>query len=126
MGLDNLIYERKPVQDERLSKALEPLCGGSFMTNDNNSFRGKVYNELLETITGLSLYNSSEWSLASLDECVDSLTEFIEENKDDWDNKVSQPDERYIGSFTSLEEVIALRDVFKLCSEEGWLIEAWY
>lgn len=125
MGLDNLIYERKPVKDERLSKALEPLCGG-IMTDNNNSFRGKVYNELLEEITGMSLYNSSQWSLAELDECVNILTDFIEENKDDWDKKVAQPDERYRGYYTSLKEVTALRDVFKLCSEEGWIIEEWW
>ena len=36
MGLDNIVYSKKAVSNKELSKALEPLCGGSFMTDDNN------------------------------------------------------------------------------------------
>ena len=41
MGLDNILYTRQPVQDKKLSSVLENLCGGSFMTDHSNSFRGQ-------------------------------------------------------------------------------------
>jgi hypothetical protein len=33
-----------------------PVCGGIFSGNGNDSFRGKVYNSLVEDLTGVSLY----------------------------------------------------------------------
>lgn len=32
------------------------ICGGMFSGHGNSSFRGKVYNRLVESITGVSLY----------------------------------------------------------------------
>jgi len=119
MGLDNLIYQRTPVKDDRLTKALKPLTFG-FMTDDSWSFRGKVYDNLFEQITSYSLYNTSEMGIEEMDECVQLLTDFIEENK-----KVPKAKFNYQYGVT-LEEVTALRDVFKLCSKEGWLIIEWW
>lgn len=62
MGLDNLIYEKQePIKDKKLSEITSSLCGG-ILTDDNYSFRGKVYDDLVEKYSGLSLYNSEEWT----------------------------------------------------------------
>ena len=119
MGLDNLIYQRTPVKDDRLTEVLKPLTFG-FMTDDSCSFRGKVYENLFGEITPYSLYNTSEMDTQDMDECVRMLTDFIEENK-----KVPKAKFNYHYGVT-LEEVTALRDVFKLCSKEGWLIIEWW
>ena len=52
MGLDNIVYTKVGVKDKKLSAALNKLCGGSFMTDSNNSFRGKVYDNFFVNETG--------------------------------------------------------------------------
>lgn len=54
MGLDN--YWKKNVNDEGLVKGEFKVCGGICSGNGNDSFRGKVYNNIVEEITGVSLY----------------------------------------------------------------------
>ena len=62
MGLDNLIYEKQePNKDEKISALTKQLCGG-ILTDDSYSFRGKVYDDLVEQYSGLSLYNSQDWT----------------------------------------------------------------
>ena len=62
MGLDNLIYEKQePIKDEKISALTKQLCGG-ILTDDSYSFRGKVYDDLVEQYSGLSLYNSQDWT----------------------------------------------------------------
>lgn len=54
MGLDSIWVN----QDN--SKGVIPgkfnVCGGMFSDNGNQSFRGKVYNQIIESVTGVSLY----------------------------------------------------------------------
>ena len=62
MGLDNLIYEKQePIKDEKISALTKQLCGG-ILTDSSWSFRGKVYDDLVEQYSGLSLYNSEDWT----------------------------------------------------------------
>jgi hypothetical protein len=63
MGLDN--YPARdpqgtllPEDEEAFRKAEIRLCGGLF-SDGTTSFRGKVYNDLVEQVTGVSLYR--EW-----------------------------------------------------------------
>jgi hypothetical protein len=77
------------------------LCGGMFSGNGNDgSFRGKVYNSLIEETTGVSLYE--EWiepdSVAEMSRKLDEL----------------------------LEDVTALQRFFGVCSDEGLGIVGWW
>ena len=88
------------------------LCGGIF-SGDAGSFRGKVYATLLDGITGESLY--ANWlppetvrhMYASLLAC--DAAEAI----DQW------------GFRNSLDDILALRKFFKVCSERGLGLIGW-
>ena len=55
MGLDN--YWVKPGEQDVCQLGTEHhVCGGMFSGNGNGSFRGKVYDRLVEDITDVSLY----------------------------------------------------------------------
>ena len=64
MGLDSLwrIETSKEFKEVELSEAhkrileAHPVCGGLFSAHGVDSFRGKVYSDLVERITGESLY----------------------------------------------------------------------
>lgn len=127
MGLDNIIYETKGVSNKELSKALEPLCGGSFMTDDNNSFRGKVYSDFNEAISGYDLYGTDEWGHEELESIVMSYEEIIEEDKvDEWLSSYNKADDNVWGIDYKKEEFMALYKVFKLCMDNSWRINAWF
>ena len=55
MGLDSFWKlpkrKKKPVFEPELM-----LCGGMLSGHGNGSFRGKVYDHLIESVTGVSLY----------------------------------------------------------------------
>lgn len=58
MGLDNF-WVATPDSKESMSCDLDPpleLCGGLFSDRGSGSFRGKVYNDYVQSITGVSLY----------------------------------------------------------------------
>ncbi len=55
MGLDNFWELPKGNKETTFEPPLE-LCGGMFSSHGEGSFRGKVYNSLIETVTGESLY----------------------------------------------------------------------
>lgn len=127
MGLDNIIYETKGVSNKELSKALEPLCGGSFMTDDNNSFRGKVYSDFNEAISGYDLYGTDEWGHQELESIVSSFEELIKEDKvDEWLTSYNKSNENVWGIDYKKDEFMALYKVFKLCMDNGWRINAWF
>lgn len=56
MGLDTYAMKMVPMDDSCFPK--NNLCGGLF-SGGGNSFRGKVYNEWVEFVTGVSLYQES-------------------------------------------------------------------
>lgn len=56
MGLDSFAMIGNEQMDGALFKHLPPvLCGGMF-SDGMSSIRGKVYNEIVDSITGFSLY----------------------------------------------------------------------
>ena len=122
MGLDNIVYTKVGVKDKKLSEALSKLCGGSFMTDNNNSFRGKVYDNFFVNETGYSLYESDDFLTVQYEEIIDSLKKL----------KVEYPDleklDNYLYQYNEMtrDELDAFIEVFELCYENGWGINAWY
>jgi hypothetical protein len=56
MGLDSFAMIEDRQMDGKLFEHLPPvLCGGMF-SDGNSSIRGKVYNQVIESTTGISLY----------------------------------------------------------------------
>jgi hypothetical protein len=55
MGLDSFWDIPKGSKDVNFSPPLK-LCGGMLSAHGEGSFRGKVYDYLIETVTGESLY----------------------------------------------------------------------
>lgn len=55
MGLDNF-WELPPEGEEAKFDPPLNLCGGMLSSNGEGSFRGKVYDSLIEAVTGESLY----------------------------------------------------------------------
>lgn len=54
MGLDNYWVDK-----EKKQASIEgefKVCGGMLSGHGNDSFRGKVYSDLIETVSGFSLY----------------------------------------------------------------------
>ena len=127
MGLDNIVYSKKAVSNEELSKALEPLCGGSFMTDDNNSFRGKVYSDFNEAICGYDLYGTDDWEHETFESIVSDYEDIIKEDKvDEWLTNYNKSNDNVWGIDYKKEEFMALYKVFKLCMENDWRINAWF
>ena len=127
MGLDNIVYSKKAVSNEELSKALEPLCGGSFMTDDNNSFRGKVYSDFNEAICGYDLYGTDDWEHETFESIVSDYEDIIKEDKvDEWLTSYNKSNDNVWGIDYKKEEFMALYKVFKLCMENDWRINAWF
>lgn len=126
MGLDNIVYKQVAVEDKRLAEALAPLCNG-MLTDGNNSFRGKVYSDLVEAISDRDLYSTDEWSWSDLEIVVKSFEDIILEDKvQSWLDDYNSSKENVWNIKYSKEEFMALYNVFKLCSDEGWSINAWY
>ena len=126
MGLDNIVYKQVAVEDKRLAEALAPLCGG-MLTDGANSFRGKVYSDLVEAITDHDLYSTDEWTWSTMDQVVKSFEDIILEDKvQSWLDDYNSSKENVWNIKYSKEEFMALYKVFKLCSDEGWSINAWY
>ena len=61
MGLDNYLQTSEEVGENVYEElANVNLCGGMFSGNGSDgSFRGKVYNDYVEEVTGVSLYENS-------------------------------------------------------------------
>ena len=127
MGLDNIVYETKGVSNKELSKALEPLCGGSFMTDDNNSFRGKVYSDFVEAICGYDLYGTDEWGHEDFESIVMSFEYILKNDKvDEWLTRYNKAEGNVWNIDYKKEEFMALYKVFKLCMDNSWKINAWF
>lgn len=126
MGLDNIIYERRAVSNKELGEALAPLVGG-MLTEDTNSFRGKVYSDLNEAITSYDLYGCDDWTTDTLSTVVNAYEEIILENKvDEWLSTYNNSNGNVWGIDYSKDEFMALYKVFKLCRDNYWQINSWF
>lgn len=72
MGLDN--YWKKDETTDGFVEGEFNVCGGICSGHGNASFRGKVYNSIIEEITGMSLYQEKISS-----ENVKVMNEIIQE-----------------------------------------------
>ena len=124
MGLDNIVYERKGVQNKELAEAMQNLTGG-FLTDDANSFRGKVYADLNEAICGYSLYDSDEWDSNTLTAIVNDYEQLLEDGVNEWLSRYNKTDNVWDKEYTE-KEVKSLYKIFKLCRDNYWQIIAWY
>ena len=120
MGLDNIIYESRAVNDSDLAEALAPMTTG-IMVDGTNSFRGKVYAGWLEGITGYSLYESDDWGDMEFKEIIDELKTY-KNSFDKIDDLKAELEKNYL----DLDILDAFIKVFELCLERGWKINAWY
>ena len=90
------------------------------MTDDNNSFRGKVYSDFNEAISGYDLYGTDEWGHEELESIVSSFEELIKEDKvDEWLTSYNKSNENVWGIDYKKDEFMALYKVFKLCMDNG-------
>jgi hypothetical protein len=78
MGLDSFWQETEPSAPKLENVS---LCGGMFSVVDGDSFRGKVYANLIERVTGVSLYQQRIEN-AQVQEMAQKLREFLNEHQD--------------------------------------------
>ena len=74
MGLDN--YWKQDKDTNGIVEGEFQVCGGICSGNGNDSFRGKVYNSIVEEITGISLYQDtiSAEDVAMMNEIIQETT----------------------------------------------------
>ena len=98
------------------------LCGGMFSGNGTGgSFRGKVYSEFVEEVTGESLYQENITNSVVEDMATD-LRLTADEYADDKDDKVV----RFAPYEITVGEVRALADWFEVTAENGLEICGWW
>ncbi len=56
MGLDTFVDTNDEKILNEFNNANLKLCGGLFSSNGQGSFRGKVYDDIVQDITGVTLY----------------------------------------------------------------------
>lgn len=120
MGLDS--FWHPPEDTDVIPPSFNPelkLCGGMFSAHGQGSFRGKVYNDLIERVTGVSLYQevidndtvrAMADKLASLP--VASVPGSIYKQATSWD--------------TSPEEIKDLQRMFKGYADAGYTLKGWW
>jgi len=115
MGLDNFWELPDGSEPPDLNPPLN-LCGGMFSGHGGGSFRGKVYNGLIEEITGVSLYQDKidndtiiEMALALSE--VDPGSEVIR---------------RHSGWDTAEDEFKDLVRMFMTYAEMGAVLRGWW
>ena len=110
MGLDSYARNNNgselTEEQEKLFDGIE-LCGGMFSGNGcGGSFRGKVYNNFIQDISGVSLYTEE------LEVCeVTRIVEALEHYKDDVLSEDCAPD---------------LYKFFKVCDENDLTVCGWW
>jgi hypothetical protein len=80
MGLDS-IWKMPDEQDHPVFEPNMNLCGGLFSGFGQGSFRGKVYNEFIEYVSGISLYQE-EMSNTDVRKVARSLATYDSRSKD--------------------------------------------
>lgn len=119
MGLDNywvkdLNETEFKVQEIEFDPPIQ-LCGGLMSANGSGSFRGKVYNDIVEKAT------DGEYTLYEdlINEKVIEISEAL------WNSDFSELAQNSEWDI-SVEEVEDLFRMFKRYGEEGFCLKAWY
>ena len=113
MGLDNYASRKSEKidiseEDVRAFAGIE-LCGG-LISGSKGSFRGKVYDELITDVTGVSLYTDwiSPERVARMSELLDKYDpEQVKSDSENWHYEIVASDVRMLQKF------------FKICAERG-------
>jgi hypothetical protein len=113
MGLDNYwVTEELVIFDPELR-----LCGGLCSGNGFESFRGKVYNDLVEGVTGVSLYTSD-------DELIPPET--IKEMSKKLDNTSWKKAKKFDTWSITKEEYQDLQRMFREYAKVGASLDSWW
>lgn len=111
MGLD-CFWENSEGQRATVDREFN-VCGGLFSDNGTTSFRGKVYNDLIEQASGISLYqeNIDNETCRKISACLDAF-DFA----------------KYDATFWTLEldEFEQLKEMFRVHSELGHHLYGWW
>jgi len=112
MGLDNywVDKEKKQASVEGNFK----VCGGMLSGHGNDSFRGKVYSDLIEAVSGFSLYTGY----------LDPATiQFIATRLEEYTYKAAKNNCSYE---LSEEEFNDLKRMFRAHADAGHGLTSWY
>ena len=107
------------------------LCGGILSGNGDGSFRGKVYAQFIEDISGVSLYGDSDTCIVSKDDCKavrDALMDIdLTKYPESYPENDESPDPRYKGWQTPTQaEIKDLARMFNGFVGAGFYLVAWY
>jgi hypothetical protein len=92
------------------------LCGG-LLSGDAGSFRGKVYEYVVHTVTGVSLYQ--EWIPPdTVGEMADAFARC--------DPEQVAEEEHWPPYVTSPEHVLELATFFRVCADRGLGLRGWW
>lgn len=115
MGLDNYWMKDKDVPG--VVEGEFKLCGGMLSGHGNDSFRGKVYSEFVQDVTGVSLYGETETCQ------IDSDT--VKQMADDLE--ATEWRDSYIENYDIEEQEFKdLVKMFRLHADAGHYLVAWY
>ena len=116
MGLDSYAVMQKNMPDSYFD-GIGELCGGMLSAGTGSSFRGKIYNDFIEEVTGHSLYE--ELDNYKCGKIADCIKVFLKENPDkEWD---------YGKAYTvTREEAITLEKWFRIVHDNDGSYHAWY
>lgn len=119
MGLDCYL-ERRDKEEVKFPEDIN-LCGGMFSGNGSDrSFRGKVYNEIFETLTGYSLY--SDLNEGQVAVCAEILSEKVDKLYKDLDDS-HEIDGDWSTTVGELRDLVKL---FNSAAENNCIMIAWY
>ena len=118
MGLDSFWMKKTDNGDfDVLEMSFEPelkVCGGLFSANGNGSFRGKAYADLIETVTGVSLYQDE-----ISNETVREMSARMQE--------AEIPGDELLHEWNTMpEEWEDIKRMFKAYSEAGAILHGWW
>jgi len=116
MGLDN--YWMKNKEELGTIEGEFKICGGMLSGHGNGSFRGKVYAQLVEDITGISLYGYTPDINDISNEVVRDMADGLEATE--WRDS-------YIENYGIEEQEFKdLVKMFRLHADAGHYLVAWY
>ena len=136
MGLDTfaVVSDKTDKTDTELNSEGKPvvkgkhfagivLCGGMLSGNGaGGSFRGKVYADYIERVTGISLYQE-EMSLDDVGVIAYKLEKVIMEAEKDGLANTDIVDHEWD---TTYEDVVNLQKWFQVCSDYAYHVSGWW
>lgn len=122
MGLDTyavVVKENNTMElaNPDLFASISGLCGGIFSANGEGSFRGKIYDNVIENATGETLYQEL---------IPPEKVRLMSEKYDMW---LATHFDGYIdedGTHISRSELLALGEFLRICKEHGLGLHGWW